>query len=158
MSPKTAVLTGKAPKPLPVFSQAIVHNGMIYCSGSIGVDPTTNKLVSGGVAERTNQALKNLAAVLEAGGSSLKNVVKINAFITTMDDFAEMNKVYETFFKDEPKPCRTCVAVKQLPLDTDVEIECIAYLYELPCLYTLKVDSGLLTAKRKYRNEAKAKL
>ncbi|EGD90797.2 hypothetical protein H112_01376 [Trichophyton rubrum D6] len=128
---KTAVLTTKAPAPLPVLSQAIVHNGMIYCSGSIGMDPRTNKLVSGGVAERTHQALRNLSAVLEAGGSSLKNVVKTNVFISTMDDFAEMNKVYQSYFKDEPKPCRTCVAVKQLPLDTDVEIECIAYLNDV---------------------------
>ncbi|EFR04055.1 yabJ protein [Nannizzia gypsea CBS 118893] len=130
MPTKTAVLTTEAPAPLPVFSQAIVHNGMLYCSGSIGMDPKTNELVPGGVAERTDQALKNLVAVLEAGGSSLRNVVKTNVFIATMDDFAEMNKVYQTYFKDEPKPCRTCVAVKQLPLDTDVEIECIAYLYE----------------------------
>ncbi|EZF34232.1 L-PSP endoribonuclease Brt1 [Trichophyton interdigitale] len=130
MPTKTAVLTSKAPAPLPVLSQAIVHNGMIYCSGSIGMDPKTNKIVSGGVAERTHQALRNLSAVLEAGGSSLKNVVKTNVFISTMDDFAEMNKVYQSYFKDEPKPCRTCVAVKQLPLDTDVEIECIAFLYE----------------------------
>ncbi|EGD97401.1 endoribonuclease L-PSP [Trichophyton tonsurans CBS 112818] len=130
MPTKTAVLTSKAPAPLPVLSQAIVHNGMIYCSGSIGMDPKTNKIVSGGVAERTHQALRNLSAVLEAGGSSLKNVVKTNVFISTMDYFAEMNKVYQSYFKDEPKPCRTCVAVKQLPLDTDVEIECIAYLYE----------------------------
>ncbi|EZF26504.1 hypothetical protein H103_01375 [Trichophyton rubrum CBS 288.86] len=128
---KTAVLTTKAPAPLPVLSQAIVHNGMIYCSGSIGMDPRTNKLVSGGVAERTHQALRNLSAVLEAGGSSLKNVVKTNVFVSTMDDFAEMNKVYQSYFKDEPKPCRTCVAVKQLPLDTDVEIECIAYLNDV---------------------------
>ncbi|EFE31209.1 uncharacterized protein ARB_01828 [Trichophyton benhamiae CBS 112371] len=122
MSTKTAVLTTKAPAPLPVLSQAVVHNGMIYCSGSIGMDPKTNQLVSGGVAERTHQALRNLSAVLEAGGNSLKNVVKTNVFISTMDDFAEMNKVYQSYFKDEPKP--------QLPLDTDIEIECIAYLYE----------------------------
>ncbi|GBF61079.1 RutC family protein [Trichophyton mentagrophytes] len=131
MPTKTAVLTSKAPAPLPVLSQAIVHNGMIYCSGSIGMDPKTNKIVSGGVAERTHQALRNLSAVLEAGGSSLKNVVKTNVFISTMDDFAEMNKVYQSYFKDEPKPCRTCVAVKQLPLDTDVEIECIAFLNDV---------------------------
>ncbi|DAA74384.1 TPA_exp: Uncharacterized protein A8136_3351 [Trichophyton benhamiae CBS 112371] len=131
MSTKTAVLTTKAPAPLPVLSQAVVHNGMIYCSGSIGMDPKTNQLVSGGVAERTHQALRNLSAVLEAGGNSLKNVVKTNVFISTMDDFAEMNKVYQSYFKDEPKPCRTCVAVKQLPLDTDIEIECIAYLNDV---------------------------
>ncbi|EFE38898.1 hypothetical protein TRV_06417 [Trichophyton verrucosum HKI 0517] len=148
MPTKTAVLTTKAPAPLPVLSQAVVHNGMIYCSGSIGMYPKTNQLVSGSVAERTHQALRNLSAVLEAGGSSLKNVVKTNVFISTMDDFAEMNKVYQSYFKDEPKP---------LPLDTDVEIECIAYLYEPSTELPLSmVESSNWINKN--RNDVKAKL
>jgi 2-iminobutanoate/2-iminopropanoate deaminase len=81
---KEAVLTSNAPPPLPFFSQAIKCNGMVYCSGSIGTDPTTLKLVEGGVADRTRQSLKNLAAVLEAAGSSIDNVVKVNVFLTNM--------------------------------------------------------------------------
>jgi len=72
---------------------------------------------------RKAQALKNLSAVLEAAGSSIDNVVKVNVFLTDMANFAAMNKVYEGVFQKEPKPCRTCVAVHQLPLGTDVEIE-----------------------------------
>jgi 2-iminobutanoate/2-iminopropanoate deaminase len=74
------------------------------------------------------QALVNLAAVLEAAGSSIDNVVKVNIFLTDMANFAAMNKAYEAVFNKDPKPCRTCVAVHQLPLGTDVEIECTAYL------------------------------
>lgn len=84
MSPKEAVLTKNAPPPMPFFSQAIKCQGMVYCSGSIGMDPATNKLVEGGVGDRAAQALKNLTAVLEAAGSSIDNVVKVNVFLTTM--------------------------------------------------------------------------
>ncbi|KAI9842761.1 MAG: hypothetical protein M1837_006944 [Sclerophora amabilis] len=106
---KEVISTDKAPPPLPVFSQAIKCGGMI-CT----------------LALPRAQALRNLSAVLEAAGSSLDNAVKVNVFLTTMENFAAMNKVYETFFK-APRPCRTCVAVKELPLHTDVEIECIAH-------------------------------
>ncbi|EGO55687.1 hypothetical protein NEUTE1DRAFT_67548 [Neurospora tetrasperma FGSC 2508] len=123
-----AVLTSKAPKPIPQLSQAVVYNGMVYCSGSLGIDPATGKMVEGTVKDRTRQVFKNLSAVLEAAGSSLKNVVKVNVFLTTMDNFAAMNEAYDEFITAEPKPCRTCVAVAQLPFGSDVEIECTAYL------------------------------
>ncbi|EJT75491.1 hypothetical protein GGTG_05424 [Gaeumannomyces tritici R3-111a-1] len=126
MAPIERIHTDKAPKPLPQFSQAVRHGGTVYCSGGIGVDPATGRLVGGTVKDRTRQVLRNLSAVLEAAGGSLRSVVKVNAFITTMDDFAAMNEAYDEFFTHEPKPCRTCVAVHQLPFLTDVEIECIA--------------------------------
>lgn len=78
--------------------------------------------------DKQAQALKNLSAVLDAAGSSIDNVVKVNVFLTRMEDFAAMNKVYAEVFSKDPKPCRTCVAVHQLPLGTDVEIECTAHL------------------------------
>ncbi|KAL2039332.1 hypothetical protein N7G274_008000 [Stereocaulon virgatum] len=127
MPTRAVVKTDKAPPPLPVYSQAIVCNGMVYCSGQLGVDPETRALVDGGISDRTMQCIRNLSAVLEEAGSSLHNVVKVGVFITDMQNFASMNKVYEAMFKD-PKPCRTCVAVKELPMRTDVEIECIAHL------------------------------
>ncbi|KAG6360858.1 hypothetical protein INS49_011925 [Diaporthe citri] len=127
MSKIESVLTDKAPKPLPQFSQAIKYNGLVYCSGNIGLDPATFTAVAGTVKDRT-ASLKNLEAVLEASGSSKRNVLKVNIFITTMDDFATMNEAYDEFFSFEPKPARTCVAVKQLPFNTDVEIECTAVL------------------------------
>ncbi|OAX84732.1 hypothetical protein ACJ72_00898 [Emergomyces africanus] len=128
MDSKKVILTEKAPKPRPVLSQAIVYNDMIYCSGSLGMDPVTEKMIEGPVEVRTEQALRNLAAVLEAGNSSLDNVVKVNVFLASMDDFAAMNKVYGQFFSGPAKPCRTCVAVKELPRGTDVEIECTAFV------------------------------
>jgi len=128
--PKTAILTSTAPKPLAgILSQAILAgNGTIYCSGQIAADPKTGKLnVDGDVAARTHQCLKNLTAVLEAAGSSIENVVKVNVFLADMKDFGAMNEVYGTYF-GEVKPARTCVAVKTLPFNTDVEIECVAVL------------------------------
>ena len=122
---------------------------MIYCSGNIGIDPAATKLVDGSITNRTIQALTNLKHVLEAGGSKLENVVKVNVFITTMKDFDAMNAGYLKFFSAPLPVCaclshvqpnnmfegvadhhqaRTCVAVKELPLGTDVEIECIAHL------------------------------
>jgi reactive intermediate/imine deaminase len=150
MALKESVLTDKAPA-MPLFSQAIKCNGMVYCSGSIGIEPTSMKIVEGGVADRTvsrslpdisqhlislasshitsqKQALTNLSEVLKAAGSSIDNVVKVNIFLTNMENYAAMNKAYEIFFSKEPKPCRTCVAVHQLPFGTDVEIELTAHL------------------------------
>lgn len=147
MAYRTAVSTPNAPAPLPQFSQAVTYNKMIYCSGNIGLDPATGKLVSGTVTDRTRQALRNLSAVLAAGGSSTDRVVKANIFLTTMDDFAAMNVAWDEVFTEDPKPvsyktaqrgmsrrsqlmfgmqCRTCVAVHQLPFGTDVEIEMTA--------------------------------
>ncbi|OAQ60362.1 endoribonuclease l-PSP domain-containing protein [Pochonia chlamydosporia 170] len=92
------VRTDEAPPPLPQFSQAVVHNGMIYCSGNIGALPNTNFVLVQGTVKDRRQALKNLSAVLEAGGSKLENVVKMNIYITTMKDFGLMNEAYDEFF------------------------------------------------------------
>ncbi|CAG9940391.1 unnamed protein product [Clonostachys rosea f. rosea IK726] len=122
------VSTTAAPAPLPQFSQAIKFNGLLFCSGNVGAIPGTNlQLVEGTAKDRTRQTLKNISAVLEAGGSSLRNVLKVNIFITDMANFSLINEAYDEFFTWSPKPARTCVAVHQLPLGTDVEIECTAF-------------------------------
>jgi 2-iminobutanoate/2-iminopropanoate deaminase len=108
MSFRTAVSTPNSPVPLPQFSQAVKYNNMIYCSGNIGLDPKTNQLVSGTVTDRTRQALCNLSAILEAGGSSLDRVVKANIFLTTMDNFAAMNAAWDEFFTENPKHVSLC--------------------------------------------------
>ncbi|EOD52534.1 YjgF-like protein [Neofusicoccum parvum] len=127
-SKKVATLTDKAPKPLPgIYSQAIVANGMVFCSGAVPMDAETGKLIDGDVKAHTHQCIKNLTAILEASGTTIDHVVKVNVFLSNMDDFAAMNEVYMTYWGDV-KPCRTCVAVKTLPLNTDVEIECVAVL------------------------------
>ncbi|TWU76016.1 hypothetical protein ED733_007164 [Metarhizium rileyi] len=128
MASKVAVTTDKAPKPLPgIYSQAIKANGMVFVSGAVPMDAETGELIDGDIQAHTHQCIKNLSAILEAAGSSLEKVVKVNVFLSSMDDFAKMNEVYATYWGDV-KPCRTCVAVKTLPRNTDVEIECTALL------------------------------
>ncbi|KAM0425701.1 hypothetical protein ACHAPT_008948 [Fusarium lateritium] len=126
MSYREPVTTSAACAPLPQFSQAVKYNGMVYCSGTIGIDPVTDELVPGTVTDRARMALRNLQAVLEAAGSSLDRVVKANIFLANMRDFDAVNLAWDEFSPKDPKPCRTCVAVHQLPLDTDVEIEMTA--------------------------------
>ncbi|KAI5307971.1 hypothetical protein KEM55_006910 [Ascosphaera atra] len=127
MSAKSAVLSKQAPAPAPFFSQAVKCNGMVYCSGALGVDPATGKLVDG-LEKQTEQCLTNLSNILDAAGSSIDNVVKVNIFITDMQNFGGVNNVYMKVFNKGVKPCRTCVAVKELPMGGIVEIECTAHL------------------------------
>jgi 2-iminobutanoate/2-iminopropanoate deaminase len=100
---------------------------MIFCSGQIPIDPATGEFVAGGVAEQTEQVLKNLSAVLEAAGAGLDHVVKTTVFVADMNDFVAMNEVYARFFS-ENKPARATVQAARLPRDARVEIECIAVI------------------------------
>ncbi|KAG9206291.1 hypothetical protein G6514_005016 [Epicoccum nigrum] len=104
-SDRTPVLASKAPAPPPFLSQAIRDGNLLFCSGQIGTDPSTSSLVEGTVQDRTRQILRNLSAVLEAGGSSLALVNKVNIFLVEPTDFAPMNEVYNTFFEGV-KPVR----------------------------------------------------
>ncbi|CAE6420955.1 unnamed protein product [Rhizoctonia solani] len=124
---KTIVHTEDAVPPLPVFSQATVANGIVYCSGSIGCDHQLN-VVPGGVSPQTTCALENLSKVLAAAGSGLEHILKVNVYLANMPrDFATMNEAYIKFFPG-PLPARTCVGVAALPMGADVEIECTAIL------------------------------
>lgn len=122
---KEIISTESAPGAIGPYSQAIKTGGMIFCSGQIPIDVTTGEFVSDSVAEQTEQVLKNLTAVLEAGGASLNDVVKTTVFLADMNDFAAMNEVYAKFF-NENKPARATVQAARLPRDAKVEIECIA--------------------------------
>lgn len=124
-SRKRAVESADAPKAIGPYSQAIIVNGFVYTAGQIGTDPKTGTLVEGGIAEQTEQALKNLAAVLKAAGSSLDDAVKTTVFLADMNDFAKMNEVYVRFFK-KPYPARSTVEVARLPRDAKIEIEVVA--------------------------------
>ncbi|PFH60683.1 hypothetical protein XA68_10553 [Ophiocordyceps unilateralis] len=123
MADQQIVFTPNAPKPVGPYSQAIKTPTAIYCSGQIPLTPEGIK-VEGSIAEQTAQCCKNLEAVLTEAGSSIRKVVKCNIFLSDMAHFAEMNNTYERVFTH--KPARSCVAVKTLPKEVDVEIEAIA--------------------------------
>ncbi|MGO8952712.1 MAG: Rid family detoxifying hydrolase [Rhodomicrobium sp.] len=107
------------------YSRAVWAGDILYMAGQLGLDPATGKLVEGGVGAQTEQLLKGLSAVLAAAGLSMGDVVKANVFLTDMNDFAAMNKVYETFF-EAPYPARSTIAVAALPGGGHVEIELVA--------------------------------
>jgi len=122
---KEIIQTDQAPQAIGPYSQAIRSNGLIFASGQIPTDPQTGQFVPGGIAEQTEQVLKNLAAVLEAAGSGLNRVVKTTVFLIDLQEFAAMNEVYGRFFKEAP-PARATVEAARLPRDARVEIEAIA--------------------------------
>ena len=124
---KKSVQTDHAPKALGPYAQAIVAGGMVYCAGQIPLDPGTGDIVAGGIAEQTQQVLKNLRAVLKQAGSDLDRAVKTTVFLKDMNNFAAMNEVYgkPEYFGSQP-PARSTVEVARLPRDVMVEIEVVA--------------------------------
>jgi len=122
---RSVVSTTKAPRAIGAYSQAIRSDGLIFCSGQVALDSATGELVGESVADQTRRCMENLSAVLEAAGVGLESVVKVNAYLTDMNDFAEFNEVYGEFFSDEP-PARAAIGVAGLPKGARVEIECIA--------------------------------
>ena len=119
------IIAPKAPAALGPYSAAIKVGELIFTSGQIPADPATGELAPGGIAQQTEQSLKNLSAVLEAAGSGLDQVIKTTCFLTDMADFAAFNAAYGKYFS-EHKPARSTVAVKALPKGALVEIECVA--------------------------------
>jgi 2-iminobutanoate/2-iminopropanoate deaminase len=122
---KKEVKTDKAPKAIGPYSQGIIANGFVFCSGQIPLIPETGELATGLIKDQTRQVLRNVSAVLAAAGSSPDDVVKCTVFLQDMNDFAAMNDVYAEFFKT-PFPARAAVQVARLPRDVKVEIEAIA--------------------------------
>lgn len=118
------VQTEKAPAAVGPYSQAIIANGMIYCSGQIAIDPSVGKIVAEDIEGQADQCCRNIEAVLETAGVDLCNVVKTTCFLADIADFAKFNSVYEKYFVS--KPARSCVAVKDLPKGALCEIEVIA--------------------------------
>jgi 2-iminobutanoate/2-iminopropanoate deaminase len=122
---KTVISTSAAPEAIGPYSQAIGSGGLIFCSGQVGLDPSTGELNSTDVAEQTRQAMHNLEAVLSSAGAGFADVVKVTAYLTDLGDFATFNEIYGEFFKDEP-PARATVGVAALPKGAKVEVECVA--------------------------------
>lgn len=119
------IQTEKAPKAIGPYSQAVMFEKLIFTSGQLPLDPETGKIVGTCIEEQTEQSIKNLKAVLEAGGSDLNKVLKTTVLLKNMDDFAAMNKVYSRHFSGE-FPGRSAVQVAKLPMDALVEIEAVA--------------------------------
>ncbi|EXL52407.1 hypothetical protein FOCG_08199 [Fusarium oxysporum f. sp. radicis-lycopersici 26381] len=109
----------------PILSEALIHNGLVYTSGKIGVDAKTSVLVSDDVAEQTKAVLGLLESVLHEAGSGLDKILKFNIYLTNINDFAAMNAVYIATIPN-PKPARVCVTVSELGKGAKVEIDCIA--------------------------------
>lgn len=125
---KSVILTNQAPAPIGPYNQAIVAKGIfIFTAGQIPLDAQTGQVVQGDIKIQTRQVLKNLRAVLEKGGASLKNVVKTTVYLKDMNEFSGMNEIYSEFFNTDP-PARTTVEVSRLPKDVKVEIEAVAVL------------------------------
>lgn len=122
---RKAISTDSAPKAIGPYSQAVVANGMAYLSGQIPLDPATNQLIQGGIAEQTGRVLENLKAVLEAAGASLATVVKTTVYLKDMGEFQAMNEVYGRYFATNA-PARATVQAASLPRDVNVEIDAIA--------------------------------
>jgi 2-iminobutanoate/2-iminopropanoate deaminase len=122
---REVISTPNAPQAIGPYSQAIRANGFIFVSGQIPVDPATQKIIEGGVAQQTEQVIRNLEAILKAAGSSLEKVVRTGVFLKDMGEFAAMNDIYERFFP-QSAPARSTVEVARLPKDVRVEIDAIA--------------------------------
>ncbi|KAJ3295912.1 hypothetical protein HDU79_008037 [Rhizoclosmatium sp. JEL0117] len=121
------IVTKFAPKAIGPYSNGVVANGFVYTAGQIPFDPVTMEIVGKDIQTQTTQSLKNLRAVVEAGGSSFNSVIKTTVFLKDMNDFAKMNEIYAKAFANNTfPPARSAVEVARLPRDVLVEIECVA--------------------------------
>lgn len=122
---REVIATNDGPKAIGPYSQAIKANGFVFVSGQVAIDPSTQQVISGDVAQQTDRVIKNLSAILQAAGSSLEKVVRSTVFLKNMGDFTAMNEVYGKYFTSAP-PARATVEVSRLPKDVAVEIDVIA--------------------------------
>ncbi|MCB0445308.1 MAG: RidA family protein [Gelidibacter sp.] len=123
---KTIINTSNAPAPIGPYSQAVLSGNMLYTSGQIALNPETMTLVLDDIKTETKQVMENLKAVLEAANMVFENVIKVSIFISNMDNFAQINEVYGSYFNNDTAPARETVQVARLPKDVNVEIGLIA--------------------------------
>jgi 2-iminobutanoate/2-iminopropanoate deaminase len=125
---KTVISTSSAPKAVGPYSQGVRCGNLVFTAGQAALDPNTQQLISGGIAEQTRRTLENLKAVLEAAGTTLDRVVKANVYLKDMNDFAAMNAIYAEYLAPQGviAPARTTIEAARLPKDALVEIELIA--------------------------------
>ena len=129
MSSKKIIKTSEAPDPVGPYNQAIKAGSFIFCSGQIAIDPAFNEITClGDIEKETIQVLKNLSAVLKAGGAKIEDVIKTTIYLTDLKNFQVVNSIYSDFFNVKHPPARACVEVSALPKGVSVEIECVAFL------------------------------
>ena len=124
-----SIETEFAPKPVGPYSQALLADDWLYCSGQIALDPSTGLMIgNGNVEEEARQVLKNLIAVVEAAGGKNSNIIRTTIYLTDLNDFAKVNEIYAETFCEKASPARACVEVSNLPKGGKIEIDCIAWL------------------------------
>ena len=123
---KEIIATTNAPGAVGPYVQAVKVNGMVYCSGQLGIDPAVGKMPEG-VEAQAHCSMKNMGAILKEAGSDYSKIVKTTIFLADINDFAKVNEIYKSYFGEE-YPARSCVQVAKLPLGGLVEVECIAYV------------------------------
>ena len=129
MSSSKVIKTSNAPEPVGPYNQAIKAGNFIYCSGQIAIHPDSNKInCLGDIEKETTQVLKNLLAVLDAGGARVEDVIKTTIYLTDLKNFQIVNQIYGDFFRVENPPARACVEVSSLPKGVLIEIDCVAYV------------------------------
>lgn len=121
---KTIIDTDQAPKAIGPYSQAVVSENIMFTSGQLPIDPFTGKIVNGSIEERTHMVLKNIEAIAQKAGTGLDKVLKTTVYLTDINDFQAVNKIYAQYFK-EPFPARSAFQVAALPLEANIEIEAI---------------------------------
>jgi 2-iminobutanoate/2-iminopropanoate deaminase len=122
---KTIIKTPNAPAPIGPYSQAVMYNGTLYASGQIAINPRTGDVVLGSIEDETTMVMENIKAILSAADMDFTNIVKVSIFLKDMNNFAKMNEVYATYFKDK-FPARETVQVSRLPKDVNIEISFVA--------------------------------
>ena len=126
---KTAIQTSLAPAPVGPYNQAILANGWLFCSGQIALDPKNGELIGkGDIETETYQVLKNLFAVIKEAGANKSDVIRTTIYLTDLNDFNKVNKIYAEEFANGISPARACVEVSALPKGAKVEIDCIAFI------------------------------
>ena len=119
-------VTDQVPAPVGPYSQAVEINGFVYCSGQIPLDAASGELILGDIQQQTEKVMKNIEAMLASMNMTFQHVIKTMIFVKNMEDFAAVNEIYASYFKENP-PARSCVEAAALPKGVGVEIEVIAH-------------------------------
>ncbi len=127
MSQRKVITAPGAPEAAGPYSHGVTHNGLLFCSGQVPLDPATGSLVEGSIGEQTTRALENLSTVCSAAGARLEDAVRVGIYVTDMGTFADVNAAYADFFPSGP-PARSTIAVVALPLGAQVEIDAVVAL------------------------------